>query len=67
MLMDFFFFLCLLCIFYFIYFFISFFFTPCTDTMRCCSAQQDHLGVFNYVIDCVNFKKMQHHCHDWHK
>ena len=30
-------------------------FTPRTDTMRSFSAQQDHLGVLNYVIDCVNF------------
>ena len=31
------------------------FFTPRTDTMRLFSAQQDHLGVLNYVIDCVKF------------
>ena len=26
--------------------------TPHTDTMRSFFAQQDHLGVLNYVIDC---------------
>ena len=30
-------------------------FTPCTVTMRSCLAQQNHLGVLNYVIDCLNF------------
>ena len=30
-------------------------FTPCTDTMRSFFAQQDHLGVLNYVIDCLHF------------
>ena len=30
-------------------------FTPRTDTMRSFLAQQDHLGVFDYVIDCLNF------------
>ena len=30
-------------------------FTPRTDTMRSTFAQQDHLGVVNYVIDCLNF------------
>jgi hypothetical protein len=30
-------------------------FTPRTDTMRSFFAQQDHLGVLNYVIDCLNF------------
>ena len=30
-------------------------FTPHTDTMRSFFAQQDHLGVLNYVIDCLNF------------
>ena len=30
-------------------------FTPQTDTMRSFFAQQDHLGVLNYVIDCLNF------------
>ena len=30
-------------------------FTPVTDTMRSFFAQQDHLGVLNYVIDCLNF------------
>ena len=29
-------------------------FTPQTETMRTFSAQQDHLGVLNYVIDCLN-------------
>ena len=28
-------------------------FTPHTDTMRSFFAQQDHLGVLNYVIDCL--------------
>ena len=27
--------------------------TPHTDTMRSFFAQQDHLGVLNYVIDCL--------------
>ena len=30
-------------------------FTPHTDIMRSFLAQQDHLGVLNYVIDCLNF------------
>ena len=30
-------------------------FTPRTDTMRFFSAQQDHLGLLNYVLDCLNF------------
>ena len=30
-------------------------FTPHTDTMRSFFAQQDHLGVLNYVIDCLDF------------
>ena len=30
-------------------------FTPRTGTMRSFSAQQDHMGVLNYVIDCLNF------------
>ena len=30
-------------------------FTPRTDTMRSFFAQQNHLGVLNYVIDCMNF------------
>ena len=29
-------------------------FTPRTDTMRSFFAQQNHLGVLNYVIDCLN-------------
>ena len=31
-------------------------FTPRTDTMRSFFAQQDHVGVLNYVIDCLNFE-----------
>ena len=30
-------------------------FTPRTDTMRSFFVEQDHLGVLNYVIDCLNF------------
>ena len=30
-------------------------FTPRTDTMRSFFAEQDHLGVLNYVIDCLDF------------
>ena len=30
-------------------------FTPRTDTMRSLFAQQDHLGVLNYDINCLNF------------
>lgn len=30
-------------------------FTPSTDTMRSFFAQQDHLGVLNYVIDRLDF------------
>ena len=30
-------------------------FTPRTDTMRSFFAQQNHLGVLNYVIDCLDF------------
>ena len=30
-------------------------FMPSTDTMRSFLAQQDHLGVLNYVIDCSDF------------
>ena len=30
-------------------------FTPRTVTMRSFSAQQNHLGALNYVIDCLNF------------
>ena len=33
-------------------------FTPRTETMRSFFAQQDHLGVLNYVIDCQNFMNM---------
>ena len=32
--------------------------TPSTGTMRSFSAQQDHLGVVNYVIDCLDFMKI---------
>ena len=42
-------------------------FTPQTDTMRSFFAQQDHLGVLNYVIDCLNFMNIRQYCHDWHK
>ena len=30
-------------------------FTPVTDTMRSFFAQPDHLGILNYVIDCLDF------------
>ena len=30
-------------------------FMPSTITMRSFFAQQDHLGVLNYVIDCLDF------------
>ena len=30
-------------------------FTGLTDTMRSFFAQHDHLGVFHYVIDCLDF------------
>ena len=30
-------------------------FTPRTVTMRSFFAQQNHLGVLNYVVDCLNF------------
>ena len=33
-------------------------FTPSTDTMRSFLAQQDHLGVLNYIIDCLDFMKI---------
>ena len=33
-------------------------FTPHTDIMRSFFAQQDHLGVLNYVIDCLNFMRI---------
>ncbi|KAL3134294.1 hypothetical protein ABBQ38_006556 [Trebouxia sp. C0009 RCD-2024] len=33
-------------------------FTPSTDTMRSFFAQQDHLGVLNYVIDCLDFMRI---------
>ena len=38
--------------------------TPSTNTMRSFFAQQDHLGVLNYVIDCLDFMKIWHYCHD---
>ena len=31
-------------------------FTPRTDTMRSFFAQQDYLGVSNYIIDCLSFQ-----------
>ena len=30
-------------------------FTSSTDTMRSFFAQPDHMGVFHYVIDCLDF------------
>ena len=47
-------------------------FTSRTDTMRSFQktlffAQQDHLGVLNYVIDYLSLMHIRHHCHDWHK
>ena len=33
-------------------------FTPHTDTMRSFFAQQDHLGVLNFVIDCLDFMRI---------
>ena len=33
-------------------------FTSQTDTMRSFFAQQDHLGVFHYVIDCLDFMQI---------
>ena len=33
----------------------AYLFTPATDTMRSFFAQPDHLGVLNYVIDCLDF------------
>ena len=33
-------------------------FAPHTDTMHSFFAQRDHLGVLNYVIDCLNFMHM---------
>ena len=32
--------------------------TPRTGTMRSFFAQQDHVGVLNYVTDCLNFMNM---------
>ena len=31
-------------------------FTGSTDTMRSFFAQPDHMGVFHYVVDCLDFK-----------
>ena len=42
-------------------------FTPRTVTMRSFFAQQNHLAVLNYVIDCLNFMNIWYYCHDWHK
>ena len=42
-------------------------FTPRTSTVRSFFAQQYHLGVLNYVIDCLNFMNIRNYCHDWHK
>ena len=33
-------------------------FRPRTDTMRSFFTQQDHLGVLNYIIGCLNFMNM---------
>ena len=33
-------------------------FTCRTDTMRSFFAQQNHLGVLKYVIDCLNFHEL---------
>ena len=33
-------------------------FTPDTDTMRSFSAQQDHMQVFKFVLDCLDFLKL---------
>ena len=33
-------------------------FTPRTVTIRSFSAQQNHLGVLNYFIDCLQFKNI---------
>ena len=42
------------------------FFTPRTYTMHLVFAQH-HLGVLNYIIDCLNFVDIWHCCYDWHK
>ena len=34
--------------------------TPCASFF----AQQGHLGVLNYVVDCLNFMSIWHYCHD---
>ena len=39
-------------------------FTARTDTMRSFFAEQDHLGVLNYVIACLDFMNIRHYCHD---
>ena len=36
-------------------------FTPATDTMRSFFAQPDHLGVLNYVIDCLDCMDIRHY------
>ena len=33
-------------------------FTPDTDTMRSFFAQQDHMQVFKFVLDCLDFLKL---------
>ena len=33
-------------------------FTPDTDTMRSFFAQQDHIQVFKFVLDCLDFLKL---------
>ena len=42
-------------------------FTSCTDTVRSIFAQPDHMGVFHYVVDCLDFIRFDDDCHDWHK
>ena len=41
--------------------------TGSTDTMMSLFAQPDLLGVFRYVIDCLDFMKFEHDCHNWYK
>ena len=33
-------------------------FTSSIDTMRSSFAQRDHMGVFHYVVDCLDFMKI---------
>ncbi len=33
----------------------AYLFTGATDTMRSFFAQPDHMGVFHYVVDCLDF------------